>query len=328
MSVRRLIPVQDQDPLKKVRELLKLLWENAPLDGLFIPIWQDDAAPVSTLITSPDAIKEADPFAPVMLRNSALTAAKILQQDPDRRLGFVLRPCELSNFLTLLQRWHLDPQNTITISMDCLATFPVQDFDWRLERSDHREYMSRSALHFAAQGGILPSRYRSSCQFCDEPFPKEADLHFELLGITTLDNLVVNFRTDETASYLGMNESNSQPLPDEISARRERILKKLMDWRQKAQAYALAHLSDENKSIEGLLSHLKECVYCHHLIQQHCPLFDMAWIMSDTPQYPPDVEIWLQNCGGCGMCESDCPQEYPLFKTILYLHKSLSRHSF
>ncbi len=323
MSVRRIIPVEAQDPLQTVRQLLKSIWGHAELEGIFLPVWQDGNPPQSILITSTDLLARADPFAPVMHRNSACPAIETLQKFPEKKLGYVLRPCELRCFHTLLRRLSLELKSGLFISSDCLATFPPEDFDWRLEASDHPEHMTQSALYFAAQGGILPSRYRNCCQFCDKPFPENADVSIELLGIPTQQHLVINLRKTELIDAVGLTEFNDMPVPDEITYRREKTLRRLADWRQKAQAYTSAHLNDEHKTLAGLINHLAECQHCRNQIQEQCPLFEAEWIKLDTKPDPNVIETWLQTCGGCGMCEADCPEGYPLFRAIHFISQKL-----
>ncbi|OGO19188.1 MAG: hypothetical protein A2Z14_10340 [Chloroflexi bacterium RBG_16_48_8] len=324
MGFRRIIPVEAQDPLQTVRQLLRSIWDHAELDGLFLPVWQDGNPPLPILITSPDLLERADPFAPVMLRNSACLAVETMQKFPDKKIGYVLRPCELRSFIALQKKMNLDPKRGIFISSDCVATFPIEDFNWRLESSDHPEHMTQTALYFAAQGGILPSRYRNCCQLCDKPFPELADVAIELLGIATHQMLVINLRKHELINTIGWKKFKDLPVPDEITHRREKTLKRLAEWRQKAQAYTSAHLSQDQKTITGLINHLIECPYCRELIQEQCPLFESDWINVEIKPDPNVIESWLQTCGGCGMCESDCLEGYPLFKAIIFISKKLN----
>jgi NAD-dependent dihydropyrimidine dehydrogenase PreA subunit len=326
MSVRRIISVEANDPLRTVRLLLRSIWDQVQLDGLFLPVWQDGDPPQSTLITSQDMIDNADPFIPVMHRNSTCLAVETMKRSPEKKFGFVMRPCELRTFRSLLRKLNIDPKRGLFISSDCLATFPSEDFDWRLEASDHREHMTQTALHFAAHGGILPSRYRNCCQFCDKPFPELADISIELLGIPTEKNLVINLQRPEIAEFLDLKNFNALNVPNEITQKRERTLMKLADWRQKAQAYTSAHLKEEHKTLSGLITHLTTCTYCMNIILEECPLFEPDWIQAEITPDTMVIESWLKSCGGCGMCEANCPENFPLFRSICFIsHKLRAR---
>jgi Pyruvate/2-oxoacid:ferredoxin oxidoreductase delta subunit len=186
--------------------------------------------------------------------------------------------------------------------------------------------MTKSALHFAHQGGIEPSRYRNACQFCDSSSPEEVDLSFELLGIHTAENLVLNFKSSEVARTLGIDRLNGQTVPEEITLNRERILQKLNDWRGQALAYATSHLDDDQKNINGLIEHLNACSTCRQVLQDFCPLWDIEWLRKNTGDVVLSMEAWLKKCSGCGICEEECPEGFPLFSVILFNNKSLRKH--
>jgi NAD-dependent dihydropyrimidine dehydrogenase PreA subunit len=325
MCVRTLITVEAQDPLKTVRNLLRVIWTHAGLDGLFITLWYSAGPPHPALIKSLDQIDHADPFAPVMRKNSAIDAVQSMQKHPQGRFGFMLRPCELRCFNTLRQHLKLSHTDGLLISSDCLATFPLQDFEWRLEDSEDREQMTQSILHFAIQGGLQPSRYRNSCQFCDRSYPENADLSIELLGINTSENLILKSRTHAIHETLGLDQFGGQVVPEEITRSRERILMRLSDWRQQALAYATSHLHEDQKTIKGLINHLLNCPVCRQTLHDCCPYFDFNWMTSQRVKSEKQVETWLKACSGCGMCESDCPEGFPLFLVILSLSKALRK---
>ena len=325
MCVRTLISVEAQDPLRTVRNLLRTIWTHAGLDGLFITLWNGEGSPKPTLLTSPDQIDRADPFAPVMPKNSAIDAVQNLQNHPHDRLGFMLRPCELRCFNTLQQHMKLGHTDELLISSDCLATFPLQDFEWRLEGSEDPEQMTQSVLHFAIQGGLQPSRYRNSCQFCDRSYPENADLSIELLGIKTNENLILRSRTQTMHETLGLDQFGDQVVPEEVTRSRERILMRLSDWRQQALAYATAHIDEDQKTIDGLIEHLSNCSACRQTLQDCCPYFDCKWMTSHRVNSEKQAATWLKACSGCGMCESDCPEGFPLFLVILSLSKALRK---
>jgi Pyruvate/2-oxoacid:ferredoxin oxidoreductase delta subunit len=221
-----------------------------------------------------------------------------------------------------MKQMKLTLEERILISSDCLATYPPEDFEWKLKTMEDREQMTLSALHFAFQGGLEPSRYRISCQFCDKSYPEDVDLSIELLGIHTSENLVLNAKSLELFKQLGLERFNGHSVPDEVTLNRERTLQRLGDWRQQALAYRTSHLDDSYKTIEGLMEHLTACSSCLQTLHECCPLFNMEWINKDVLNNVKQMENWLHTCSGCGMCESDCPEEFPLFSVILFLSKA------
>ncbi|MCK5645289.1 MAG: hypothetical protein KAH97_00830 [Anaerolineales bacterium] len=324
MALHSLFHVADGDPIHTVRAILRAPLEREILDAFFLPVWDETTQqPTTSVITSPQEFEHADPFAPVMLCNSAPIAIREVEQNPGRRMGIVFRPCELRTYLSIVDEKDTKLDNSILISMDCLATFPIDDFDWRMNKAQDRDRLSRTALHFAAQGGLLFSRYRASCQLCEQPFPEKADIHFQLFGIETSKHIVVKTKGEETLIDLGMDSFPAESVPEEILERRARTLERLLGWRMQSQAYASAHLSPEQKTMAGLIEHLRGCSACRNTITVHCPIFKLDWLANTDVDEELVLKKWLGHCGGCGMCDHTCPEDYPIFITIAYLSKSL-----
>ncbi|NIS81197.1 MAG: hypothetical protein GTO14_13555 [Anaerolineales bacterium] len=326
MAVQRLIQVDEQGPLHTTRTLLDQMWREARLDGMFIPAWSEKQfPPTATYLETKNDLRKADPFAPVMISNAAPQGVELLARYPHKHIGIVLRPCELRSFKILVKRQALDLTQTLIISSDCLAVFPAEDFDWRLGRADDFDRLSRDALQFAAQGGILPSRYQRGCQLCEQPYPEDVDVHIEVLGLETNRHLLIGFRDETISRQLGFNDDATEEVPDEILKRRARVLEKLANWRGRSLAYAQSHLDESQASIEGLAQHLRSCTSCLQRLEAKCPLFDPEWLGTRSlRKLKTDVE-WIINCGGCGMCAYQCPQGYPLFTVLAHLNHSISQ---
>jgi ferredoxin len=286
---------------------------------MFIPSWSEEQRlPKATLLQKRSALSKADPFAPVMLANGAADAVNLIQDDPQERNAFVLRPCEVRSLHELVKRIGLRSPDLVIISSDCLAVFPVPDFDWRLGEIQDLEGLTRDALQFAAQGGILPSRYQRSCQFCEVPYPERVSLHIELFGLDTSQFLVLRIPDEATTELLGFVSPATQDVPRDVTERRERVLDKITTWRGRSLAYARSHLDETQASPEGLLQHLRTCKACSQRTQDHCPIFDPSFLDVENVKSTESIVNWIKSCGGCGMCEHECPEGYPLF--IIFTH--------
>ncbi len=314
MRTLRLVPVDSQGPLEATRRLLALIWERGDLAGMLIPVWTTGKRdPRSTLLTSQAMLDRADPFAPLMTANAAPQAVEILRRSPKERFGLVLRPCELRSLRNLAPRLGVGLEGALLLSSDCLATFPPEDFDWRLRQTSDYERLTLEALHFAAQGGILPSRLRGTCQFCELPYPADADVQFEVIGLETSKYIVINVRDPGLATKLGLENGGTQPVPSGLRDRRTQVLGKLAAWRRQARAFAESHLDPQLATMPALISHLRSCDTCRDWLKEACPLFGMQWEASLSGEQPEKLQLgWLDGCGGCGMCEHECPEGYPL----------------
>ncbi len=210
--------------------------------------------------------------------------------------------------------------NTFSISADCTGALTEEDFLLLADGAPHD--LTHQVLHFAAQGGILPSRRQASCQLCDDPFPENVDLHFELFGIATGDNLLLNFRNPSLAQEIASRNAGEN-VPDHLRERREQVLADLARWRTKSFEKRLEQLGSDLVSLDNLVFHLSSCESCQATLKKHCPLVDMEIIHEGGQSARSEIETWVRSCSGCGVCDRACPEDYPLFSVILALRSDL-----
>ncbi|MCJ7512417.1 MAG: hypothetical protein MUO23_05545 [Anaerolineales bacterium] len=328
MATHRLMMVEAHGPLPAIRQLLASMWTHRRLAVMLIPTWTRSGRSMkATLIASPDSLLSADPFAPVMPMNAAGEAATVLSRRPPGAMCLVLRPCELRSLRELAKRQGLTLDDTFLVSTDCLAVLPLEDFAWRHGKNPDPDHITRDALHFAAQGGILPSRLRPSCQLCDQPYPEDADLHIQVFGVETARHILFEVRDADLLSALEADGMDLRPVPPEIEERRLRVIQRLVSWRRQVRAYAESHLTPDQASLAHLVDHLRTCDDCRRRLDGYCPLFEQAWQAPETASLESRVESWLVACGGCGMCDYACPRGYPLFTVIGSLTHRLTEQS-
>jgi len=317
MATRRLMMVDTHGPLPAIRLLLASLWTHCQLSAMLIPTWTRSGRSMkATLLTSPESLLSADPFAPVMPMNAASEAALVLGRRPSGAICLVLRPCELRSLHELARRQDLPLDHTILVSSDCLAVLPQEDFDWRQASHPDPDRITKNALHFAAQGGILPSRLRPSCQLCDQPYPEDADLHIQVFGLETTKQVMLEVRDEALLAAFQADGLELHLVSPEIEERRDRVLERLVSWRRQVRAYAESHLTPDQASLVSLIDHLQVCEACRQRLGGYCPLFAQAWQGPEAMGLQDRVESWLVACGGCGMCDYTCPAGYPLFTVI------------
>jgi len=317
VPTRRLLMVESHGPLPAIRQLLASLWTRRQLSAMLIPTWTRSGRSMkATLLTSPESLLSADPFAPVMPMNAANEAALVLSRRPPGAICLVLRPCELRSLRELARRQALPLDDTLLVSTDCLAVLPQDDFGWRQASHSDPDQITRNALHFAAQGGILPSRLRPSCQLCDQPYPHDADLHIQVFGLETTKQVMLEVREEAWVADFETDGLDLRPVPPDIEERRERVMERLVSWRRQVRAYAESHLTPDQASMTTLIDHLEACEACRRRLGGYCPLFEQAWQGPEGKGLKSRVEAWLVACGGCGMCDYACPTGYPLFTVI------------
>ena len=309
--------VEEQAPLATTRALLRDIWQAAALDGLYIAAWvTDQPIPEGVLIESPPQLDSADPFAPAMTINRAPHALQALRDHPDQRLGVFLRPCEWRTYQALIDASEAAINNVVTMSADCTGAMSDKDF---VELCDGDcQALTRQVLQFATQGGILPSRNQSSCQLCEDPFPSQVDVHFELFGIPTTEFLILNFQDQDVALTVSDLAAGAD-VPAGTEERRNSVLADLARWRANSFAKRSEQLGSAMLSFDGLTNHLQSCESCRVALKDHCPLIDLEILTAAGSDLIASVQNWVYSCSGCGVCESDCPDGYPLFSVIFAL---------
>ena len=314
--------VENLDPVTTARKLLQDLWQSAELDGLYIPVRKDGSIiPKGELFDDPSQLEFADPFAPIMPINQAPFALQALRDQPKRHLGVFLRPCEWRTFQVLISQSGEHFHNLFAISADCMGAMDQQEFE-RLTERDPRG-LTRRALHFASQGGILPSRQQSSCQLCEDPIPGDVDLQFDFFGVPTDEQLILNFKDPRVAQAVS-EQNASIEVPKDMLERRTRVLQDLARWRSSSFEKRKAQLGSDALSIEGLTAHLQSCESCRVALRKYCPTVNVELLTTQSDAAIDQLWDWLMSCSGCGVCDKDCPEEYPLFGVIFSL-RSMDR---
>ena len=317
MSEHKVFPVANGDPLAGTHAILQAAWEAEDLDRLLIPVWSEDAhMPIPSLIQDADEILHADPFAPIMPGNAAGAAADAIRGAGNKHLGLFLRPCEIRSLRKIAAHENLDLASVFLISSDCLGAIPYEDYRRHLTLTKDHLQMTRETLQFAAQGGVLPSRYQQSCQLCDAPYPSNVDLHFELFGSETYDQLLLNWKEDCITTSLS-DRLGMIPASEQLLERRQRVIDNLGRWRARSLNNHREELDPSLATPEALIAHIEHCSSCWDTLEAHCPTFNETVLMASNES---DALLeWLSSCGGCGMCDSSCPEGFPLFEVIVAL---------
>ena len=181
------------DPLGAVRKLLSDIWDQLNLDSMLVSInGSADKTITPQLINNPEKLILVNPFNPIMTSNSAKLIPGLMNDNSDKHIGALLRPCESRALSKMIEFDSLPQGNLISICSDCLGTYPVKDYKWRSDRKGSSADLTRESLKFARQGSILPYRYRSACQLCNSPEADQADININVLGLPIRQYILVH----------------------------------------------------------------------------------------------------------------------------------------
>jgi formate dehydrogenase subunit beta len=298
------------DPLGVIQTLIKAAWEQFELDSIMLSM-NGSAKP--RLINDPEQLFNVNPFRPLMTKNAAQYLPQVLEDHPNERIGVMLRPCEMRALVGKAKREALPMDRALTICVDCLGTYPLEDYQWRAERKGSTERLALESLHFARQGGIAAYRFRSACQACRTPIGEGADVNIGVIGLPVRQKILVDTRDSETANKLGREESTSEEDQALIGQRDSVIAKLLQRGSNTRQRLADNLESILPRDLDALLHQFERCGECRECFE-NCPLCAADYpARAGLGMYArEDVKQWMISCAGCGMCEQACPNHLPL----------------
>ena len=321
MNIQRIIHTHG-DPLGTVRNFLEAVWAQARLDAMLVVAGSAQSAAGSAqpapgkawLIEDAGLIGNVNPFSPLMTENLARDIPRIIGERPGKRLGVLLRPCELRALVEVAKHAPVNLENVLMVCVDCLGTLPEEDYGWRAGKAETADELTDEALQFARQGGILDYRHRMACQMCAAPEAQLADLNINLLGLPVRQHILVQARDASTAERLHLDQITDGEAGSEVVVQHEHALAQLAERRQRTLERAVKNLTeDQPHDLEALIEQLERCGECQDCMTA-CPI-----CTADFPERGADGHFtrkamarWLVSCAGCGMCEQACSSQLPL----------------
>lgn len=309
------------DPLGVVQNVIAAAWKDYQLDHLMVSI---NGSSKPDLIDSPEQLDRVNPFRPLMTRNAAKYIPEVLEEQPDTRLGAVLRPCEMRALVEKRKRETIPEERLLTIGVDCLGTYPMDDYQWRAERKGSRERLAWESLHFARQGGIAAYRFRSACQACRTPVSSEADINIGVIGLPVRQKIIVEVSGTLSAKMLTgdtIDIEQDQSLFDQ----REYIIAKLLQRSSQTRRRLADNLdSILPRDVDALVKQFEACGDCRECFET-CPLCAAEYpAKNESGLYRREqVKDWMISCAGCGMCEQACPNHLPLVAIFNQIREQL-----
>lgn len=303
------------DPLGTIRNFLYTLWLHAELDGILLPVYKDGEIGVEPcLVEEPNQLAEVDPIVPFVTINSAKVVAQLSKEHPDSHIGVILRSCEARALADKVGRGALEIVNWLLIGIDCLASFPMEDLEWRLKKAGTLENLTREALKFARLGNIAPYRFRQACQMCISPSCADVDLKIILIGLPVNTSILLSARNEEIMDRLGLLQITDGLAPVSLVIQHRRRLEMLIERRASYQNRKMVTLEEDLPSeTASLLALFCDCSPCR-LCLENCPIYEGELTVhgNGNSVHMDEVECWLGACVACGMCEQACPKKYPL----------------
>ncbi len=309
------------DPLGVIQNIIAAAWDKFKLDQLMVFV-NGNTEP--KLIDSPGQLDQVNPFRPLMTQNAAKFIPNVLEKHPDSRIGVMLRPCEMRALAEKIKRQAIPAGRMLTICVDCLGTYPADDYQWRAERKGSQERLAWESLHFARQGGISAYRFRSACQACRTPVSSGADLNIGVIGLPVRQKIMVQATEQISSTIFAVGDINFEQDQAMMEQRGQIIAKLLQRSSNTRQRLADSLEGILPRDVDGLVKQFETCGECRECFES-CSLCAADYpSRDDFGIYSREqVKEWMISCAGCGMCEQACPNHLPLVTIFNQIREQL-----
>jgi formate dehydrogenase subunit beta len=296
------------DPLGTVRDFVTHVWQTAELTGMLVPTNGNIGETGPRFVERTEELANLNPFAPLMPLNAAKLVPELIEADGSARIGVMLRPCEMRTLIEMVKQNGFEIDELLTISVDCLGTLPVDEYQWRAERQEAIKGLTQEALQFSRQGGIVRYRYRSACQVCVSPQANDAKINMGILGLPVRQHMLISLEDKALAARLHIDELAEAPVDPELQQAHQRVTARLVQRSENTReriTNGLAELLPPN--VEALIDQLESCGDCTTCLDE-CPLCDVHYPRRNGAGRFERSEIvrWLISCSGCGIQAAVC----------------------
>lgn len=305
------VETQPNTALNKLKHFLTAWWEQMEIDAMFVPVEQPDQTGISLrVIKDPRELEIVNPFAPIMLINSAAAVESFIKDHPGKRLAAILRPCELRALVELQKRHKVNPHSqagdeplpgagenvtqegrggrldsttiqpcTVIIGVDCPGTFSVNEYARRVV-AQGVDGLTREVLTYSVESGPVPGRgpgqwpgqFRSACQLCDRPAPLGADIVIGTVGVVLRGYLLVIASDEEADLSLKLSTTTDGLATEEQVIQREFAVGAVMNQRADRRKNLAREDSLDEKNFSSLLGLFARCTLCADCLDA-CPLY-------------------------------------------------------
>jgi len=332
------------DVLKATRNFLGELLKTDEIDALLVPQELSYGKNVvQTLVNDPNKLEKANPFAFVMPINSAKLISKLTDQNPGKRLGLVIRNCELRAMNELIKLQQINNENLVVIGVDCFGTFSLPDYAKLSSEKENITIELLKNIRESKGAGVSSGDYniRETCSICPHPIPSTADITIGVLGVDINSELLILGNSEKGEEILG-----KLSLPEiEVPPSRAMAIDAYVKGNSERRENVVKEMLEEIDSMPKLLSTLATCIKCYNC-REACPICYCKECIFDTPAFNPspnqlmnkaekkgiikvpmDMLLYhitrmnhmITSCVGCGQCESACPNEIPVARIFTAL---------
>lgn len=315
MNVNRTLQIHDGDALKTFQGFLAAWWEEIKSAAMLVPVELPDHTGSSPQpITKPADQSWINPFAPIILNNSASIVNDFVRDHPQSCLAVILCTCELRVLVEFRKRNRVQyhrfstdngGESLIIIGVDCPEIFSLGEYAEHVASHKNDASMLRVGLTHSWRNRYIP-RLRVAFPVCVAPNPLNADITIGTIGVAPLENLLVIAGNE--------NDVMIRKLINKGTEKRS-VFTKVQAWRA--------------KNINTTGATFAHCTLCTDCLDA-CPLSDgeLRGLLGVGEAYQSSLPLlselvnlirWLASCSGCGMCQEASEHGIPRIPLITLL---------
>jgi formate dehydrogenase subunit beta len=322
---------------KTVSGLLRQLLEKKVARAVMVAAAQPHQKMIMpTLVSDPEMLEAADPFAPVAPRSAATVLGGLTRTPGGAPLAAVLRSCEVRAFIELCKLHQGSMKELLLIGVDCLGRYENGDYRRLAATHDDLTLAFLKSASGPSQGALDGAELTAACRSCEHPVAEAVDLRLCVIGSDPLVEVGLEAASEagrRVLAELGLEAGNPP-------AGREAALAELVARRRAFREEHLAEFAEKVQNIEELAALVAPCVNCYNC-RVACPVcycrecvFATDTFRHDGDQYlrwalgrgrlklPADTVFYHLTrmmhmttlCVGCGQCTSACPNEIPVME--------------
>lgn len=326
------LEVQEGTITKTLSGFCANLLNTGKIDALLVPLeLPDKTNVVPSLVTDSEKLGSSRFLAPVMPVNTARVISDMTKVTPSsKKIGVVLRNCEIRALLELVKLRQASLENIILIGIDCPGTYTVNDYAGRIAKGESPE---ETILSRFIKGEEDPD-VRQSCAICAYPLAQNADLIVELVGQDMQKGIAITATTDSGEALL-----KETALPEDADTeKRTKVAEEILAKQAVKREKFFKENASRFKGIDRLMSVLSPCIRCYNC-RTVCPACYCKECFFDSPTFEMESDRYLgwaqtkgairmpsntlfyhltrmahmaTSCIGCGLCSEACPNDIPV----------------
>jgi len=304
-----------------VKSVLKSAIEKGILYAVAAP-FEKNKKVSAVLARSPESFDGANlswDFMNINMADVISDITKTASPPDDRKIGALLRSCEMRALTELVKLNQASLENLITIGFDCFGTYPVRRF---LHQPD------------------LP--IREACLICEHPEPFNTDIVIDLAGLEDDGLMILRGESENGNSFLASFDGTAAT--EEQLEKHESAIAAIKKERIAKREEVFARYKTEICGFDKLSEVLASCINCHNC-RNVCPVCYCRECLFDSPTFEWKADNYISwsdkhgavalpegrllfhltrlnhiaaSCIGCGVCEEACPNGIPVFSLFRF----------